>query len=275
MGKKYYETLGVALTATYEEIKKAYKKLARIYHPDKSKSEDTQEKFKEIQEAYNALIVTKKPSPEAQKNKEDSKSKKNESGTSKNTQTNGTERNNGWNSGKPGTSSAKPKAPENQYPPIHYDLFVTLEEIDSGCIKTENIGRIVTKSDGSQIKETNEFKIEVKPGCKSSTKHSFPRAGDVMPSKVPADIVFVIKVKPHSIFTRVGNDLKCTAKITNEQANGDKTIQVPTLQGQKISIEASGRVLKASTMRRFKGRGLPLLDDPNQRGDLLVNFEIV
>src|SRR5580658_1963936 len=52
----YYETLGVARTASAEEIKKAFRKLARVHHPDVAKNKATGEaKFKEINEAYEVL----------------------------------------------------------------------------------------------------------------------------------------------------------------------------------------------------------------------------
>ena len=53
--KDYYETLGVARTATQQEIKSAYRKLARKFHPDVNKTSDAQEKFKDINEAYEVL----------------------------------------------------------------------------------------------------------------------------------------------------------------------------------------------------------------------------
>src|SRR4030043_1470508 len=55
-GKRdYYEVLGVKRTATEEEMKKAYRKLALQYHPDRNKSKDAEEKFKTISEAYAVL----------------------------------------------------------------------------------------------------------------------------------------------------------------------------------------------------------------------------
>ncbi|MFP4066928.1 MAG: DnaJ domain-containing protein, partial [Spirochaetaceae bacterium] len=50
--KDYYETLGVDRSASQEQIQEAYRKLARKYHPDVNKSADAEQKFKEINEAY-------------------------------------------------------------------------------------------------------------------------------------------------------------------------------------------------------------------------------
>jgi molecular chaperone DnaJ len=53
--RDYYEVLGIERSATKEEVKKAYRKLARKYHPDVNKAEDAEAKFKEVQEAYDIL----------------------------------------------------------------------------------------------------------------------------------------------------------------------------------------------------------------------------
>ena len=55
MSNSLYETLGVSKTASSDEIKKAYRKLARQYHPDINKDPGTEEKFKEINAAYEFL----------------------------------------------------------------------------------------------------------------------------------------------------------------------------------------------------------------------------
>ncbi|MEM4190028.1 MAG: DnaJ domain-containing protein [Candidatus Caldarchaeum sp.] len=59
-GKDYYEILGVPRNATKEEIKRAYRRLALQYHPDRNKSPDAEEKFKQISEAYAVLVDDEK-----------------------------------------------------------------------------------------------------------------------------------------------------------------------------------------------------------------------
>ncbi len=58
--KDYYETLGVARTASVDEVRHAYRKLARKYHPDVSREKNAEEKFKEVQEAYEVLKDSEK-----------------------------------------------------------------------------------------------------------------------------------------------------------------------------------------------------------------------
>lgn len=60
MGKDYYKALGIQSGANEDEVKKAYRKMALKYHPDKNKDPSAEERFKEIAEAYDVLSDPKK-----------------------------------------------------------------------------------------------------------------------------------------------------------------------------------------------------------------------
>jgi DnaJ-class molecular chaperone len=91
-----------------------------------------------------------------------------------------------------------------QDPTVEKEVFVNIEEISTGCEKKMKISRKVYKEDGSLKIEDKVLKINIKPGWKSGTKVTFSQEGDRIPGKVPADIAFIIKDKPHPIFTRDG-----------------------------------------------------------------------
>ena len=60
MGKDYYKILGIAKGASEDDVRKAYRKMALKFHPDKNKSAGAEEKFKEIAEAYEVLSDKRK-----------------------------------------------------------------------------------------------------------------------------------------------------------------------------------------------------------------------
>jgi DnaJ-class molecular chaperone len=104
---------------------------------------------------------------------------------------------------------------KTQDPPIEHELFVSLEEIASGATKKMKISRKVLNPDHRSTRtEDKVLSIDIKPGWKQGTKITFPREGDQSPTSIPADIIFIIKDKPHPTFRRDGSDLIYTAKIS-------------------------------------------------------------
>ncbi|XP_037931994.1 dnaJ protein homolog 1-like [Teleopsis dalmanni] len=325
MGKDYYKILGINKNATEEEIKKAYRKLALKYHPDKNKSPQAEERFIEIAEAYEVLSDKSKRDIYDQYGEEGLKGGipggGNESGGGTNTYTfHGDPRStfaqffgssdpfsfffdNSGGGGIPhGTFQTQSMFDDGEFtqmpgglggafrsqsfnvqpnrkrqaqdPPIEHDLYVTLEEIDKGCVKKMKISRMCHGADGNSRKETKVININVKPGWKAGTKITFQQEGDQKPGKIPADIIFIIRDKPHHLFKRDGNDLKYSAVISLKQALCGTLVQVPTLQGDRIGLNMQNEIIKPSTIKRVSGRGLPYPKEQNRRGDLLVSFDI-
>lgn len=335
MGKDYYKTLGVPKGASDDDIKKAYRKLALKYHPDKNKSASAEERFKEVAEAYEVLSDKKKRDVYDQYGEEGLKGGAGGMGANNpgaqggftysyhgdpratfaqffgnsspfgtffdlggsggnrmsffhdvddmdmddpfstigigGNRAGGAFRSHSFNNHGYQARNAKDRM---QDPPIEHDLYVTLEDILKGCTKKMKISRRVLQPDGSSRKEDKVLTINVKPGWKAGTKITFQKEGDQARNKVAADIVFIIRDKPHPHFKREGSDIRYTSKITLKQALCGISIDVPTLTGEKIAVNLSHEIIKPSTVKRIQGCGLPFPKEPTRKGDLLVSFDI-
>ncbi|ODN04451.1 DnaJ protein 1 [Orchesella cincta] len=336
MGKDYYKILGINRGAADDEIKKAYRKLALKFHPDKNKAPNAEEMFKNVAEAYEVLSDKKKREIYDQYGEEGLKGNPSASsggghgGTQNFTYSFhgdpratfaqffgtsdpfasffsmgglGTGGMGGFfddddanstfiNFGGPGMgtmggnmgrrtqsfnvhgSPTKSREYQQQDTAVEHDLYVSLEDIDKGCTKKMKISRNVIAPDGTRKKEDKVLTITVKPGWKAGTKITFPREGDQTTGKIPADIVFIIRDKPHPTFKRENCDIRYTAKISLRDALCGTTINVPTLQGQSIPLNLTNRVIKPSTVEKIPGKGLPYPKEASRKGDLLISFDI-
>lgn len=126
------------------------------------------------------------------------------------------------------------KKEKTQDPPVEHDLYVTLEEINSGCVKKMKISRRVLQPDGTPKKEDKYVSISVKPGWKSGTKVTFQKEGDQTKGKIPSDIVFIIRDKPHPLFRREGSDLRYTARLTLKQVSKPSLTHVSCIKSCTI-----------------------------------------
>lgn len=320
MGKDFYKILGISKTATDDEIKKAYRKLALKYHPDKNKTPQAEERFKEIAEAYEVLSDKKKRDIFDQYGEDGLKggipgSAGNEGGNpyhyhgdpratfaqffgnadpfgvffgsgdpsrmfESSIFINDDEMYQMSGGGGPGGAfrsqsfNTQPsRKRQQQDPPIEHDLFVSLEEIDRGCVKKMKISRM-SMTTGHPHKEEKVLNITVKPGWKAGTKITFQQEGDQTPGKIPADIIFIIRDKQHPVFKREGSDLRYNAPISLKQALCGTSVSVPTLHGDRLTVNTQGEIIKPTTVKRLNGRGLPFPKEPSRRGDLLVSFDI-
>ena len=160
-------------------------------------------------------------------------------------------------------------------PPIDKDLAVSIEELYLGCTKKLRITKRVLNPDGTSRMEDKLITIDVKPGWKEGTRITFSEEGDQFPGRIPSDIIFVIKQKPHSVYRRDGNDLRYTARISLREAlTSSIRVPIPTIDHEVIPLELK-EIVNPKTEKRIPGKGFPISKSPGQRGDLVVNFDIV
>uniref|UniRef100_K7F9P6 J domain-containing protein n=1 Tax=Pelodiscus sinensis TaxID=13735 RepID=K7F9P6_PELSI len=206
MGKDYYKTLGLQSGANEDEIKKAYRKMALKYHPDKNKDPSAEEKFKEIAEAYDVLSDPKKRAVYDQYGEEVlSCSLVGPVGRALAW---------AWDTWVPaeapnallplsrlmaskgssvllepfagGVSEAAGRRRHAR--PIIHELRVSLEEIYHGSTKRMKITRRRLNPDGRSTRtEDKILNIVIKRGWKEGTKITFPKEGDATPDNIPAD----------------------------------------------------------------------------------------
>ncbi|XP_054809005.1 uncharacterized protein LOC129311065 [Prosopis cineraria] len=255
----YYKILKVNRTATDEELKKAYKRLAMKWHPDKNhhqsdKKEDAEAKFKQISEAYDVLSDPKKrqiydfyghyplnSSRVARKDGENEES-----------------------------ASQKDK----KVGAIESKLAFSLEELYNGCKRKMKVSRNVPDEFGKLNTVEEILKIYIKPGWKKGTKITFPGKGHQEPGSEPADLIFVVDEKPHAFFTREGNDLVIIQKILLIEALVGKTLNLKTLDGRDLTIQVKD-IVEPGYELVVQNEGMPISKEPGKKGNLRIKFDVM
>ncbi|GFS37506.1 dnaJ homolog subfamily B member 4 [Nephila pilipes] len=296
MGRKFYDVLGIPETATEDDIKKAYRKMALKYHPDKNKSPEAETKFKAVSEAYEILgDKTKRCEYDKFGENPVQHNASHKSNTFTFTYpnfftffggndafpTSGFNNNFGnnpfmrSNSTRCHSSRPKPrKQPLKQDPPVIHDLYVSMTDVLIGCTKKMKIERNVLNHDRlTTRREMKVLTINVKPGWKAGTKITFKEEGDQNPNSIPSDIIFIVKDKVHKHFERDGCDIRYNCNISLKQALCGANLMIPTLTGELLPLEIND-VIYPDMEHRFFGQGLPVPKDNARRGNLVVVFKV-
>lgn len=123
------------------------------------------------------------------------------------------------------------------------------------------------------IKVEEILTINVKPGWKKGTRITFEEKGNVQQNVKPADVVFIVDEKPHSVFTRDGNDLIVTRTITLGEALKGYTVRLTTLDGRILNIPIDN-VIHPNYEMTVPREGMPIQNEPSKRGKLTIKFNI-
>lgn len=289
MGKKFYEVLEVPETATEDDIKKAYRKMALKFHPDKNKSPEAENKFKSVSEAYEVLgdkekrlkydrlgdnPVNSTGPPRAHYQPEFKNPNVFQFFGTPQDYTFKFFNNHVPRSGSTRCRPKKNAAPKKD-PPIYHDLHVSLQDILFGCTKKMKIERNVLNIDGRTThRETKVLTINVKPGWKAGTKVTFTEEGDEGYNAIPADIIFTVKDKEHPNFKRDGSDVRYACNISLKQALCGDNFVIPTLLGTPFNLDYKNKIIHPGTEHKIPGLGLPCSKDEKKRGDMIVTFNI-
>jgi DnaJ-class molecular chaperone len=261
--KDYYSVLGVSRSATETEIKKAYKKLARQYHPDLNPNDaNAEKKFKEVSEAYAVLSDS------------DKKSKYDRFGSSDF----GDQFSQAWSSARSGggfdpnrmqdfgfnlddilgdifkgafggARKAHPRARD-----LELDLNLSFLEAMQGSQKSISVG-------GSVID------VKIPAGIDSGSKVRVPGKG-----QNGGDLYLHCLVTPHPFFKRSGSQIEMDLPISLREALEGASIAVPTVSGMvDLKIPAG-----SSSGQKLKLRGRGVLDLKTQeRGDQIVTLQVL
>lgn len=292
MSKDYYKTLGVPKDADAAAIKKAYRKLAMKWHPDRNKgNKEAEEKFKTISEAYAVLS-----DPEKRKQYDAFGSEGFERRYSSEDIFRGFDFSDifkefglggdifggvhggrrsytyhtgpggrGFDFGQDFGGFHQGRQAELKGQNVTYELAVSLREVMTGSEKTVAIH----KDDGSYDK----INVKIPPGIQNRQQLRIPGKGK--PSAMqgpPGDLLIKVMVTPHAVFERQESDLILKQDITFSQAALGSSVDVVNLEGKTFTLKIP-QGTKAQTKLRLKGQGLPRFKG-HGRGDLFVQINI-
>jgi curved DNA-binding protein len=301
--KDYYKILGVNKSATDKELKQAYRKLARKYHPDVTTGDKkaAEARFKEINEAYEVL-----GDPEKRKRYDTLGANWQQYEQWQRAGGGAREQPFDWSQfgfgGAPsgqqrGYRTVTPEEAEELFGGEFSDFFrtffggmgfggatggrararrgqdyeqpveVTLEEAFTG---TQRLLGMTTAAG-----QERRLEVKIPPGVQSGSRIRMAgQGGPGLGGGPSGDLYLVVTVRPHATYERKGDDLhlELPVPLTTLMLGGE--VAVPTLRGTRLALKIPPETQNGKTFS-LRGQGMPRLQDPNKRGDLYVKVRAV
>ena len=287
----YYKVLGVDKGSSQTEIKKAYRKLALKYHPDKNKGDKGSEaKFKEISEAYAVLSDTEKKQQYDTYGSTDFRQRYSQEDIFRGFDINDILRQFAGNGGGGGSSfrstggsmGGSPfgsffnqggggggcgggchSSPEKGQD-MTYQVTISLEDVLNGAEKTISLRKNGTPQNVSVkipkgIEEGKKLRLQ---GKGAASRNGGP----------PGDLFLKVEIKDNDQFSRQGDDLVIRRLISYTEACLGTKVEVATLEGKKFMVKVASGTPHDSKLR-IRGYGLPT-GPLGERGDLYVKIGV-
>jgi curved DNA-binding protein len=283
--KDYYEILGVEKSADAKEIKKAYRKLAREFHPDVSKDPDAEERFKEIAEAYEVL------GDEEKREQYDSVGTgytagqefrpppgwEHGAGTEYEYRTAGdfSDFFEQMFGGRGGPSfRTEYRRPPRRGADHEAEVEVSLREAHDGIKRRISLEAAEITPEGQVERHTKTLDVTVPPGSVDGTRIRLRGQGGPGTDGAPnGDLFLRVRVRPDPRFELDGRNLKTTLDVTPWEAALGAKIPLKLMDGKTASLTIKPGARSGSQLR-LKGRGMPARGR-KPAGDLIAELRIV
>jgi curved DNA-binding protein len=287
--KDYYGTLNVPKNATEKEIKQAYRKLARKYHPDMNPdNKDAEERFKEVNEAYEVLSDPEKRKLYDQFGGEWSK-----------WQQSGGRPDDFWQNWQPrGSPSGGYTSRNFSGSEVFSDFFQQLfgglggygDIFNAGGRSGPTLsrrGRDYEQPVEISLREAyqgttrlfqlgdNRIEVSIPPGADNGTRIRV--AGKGAPGIAggpPGDLFLVIQVQPDNTFTRQGVNLEAALPVDLYTAILGGEVKILTPDGKYVLLTIPPQTQNNNRIR-LKGKGMPTLGKSSERGDLVARIQVL
>jgi curved DNA-binding protein len=260
----YYQILGVERDAVAPDIKKAYRKQARRYHPDVNSEASAEEKFKEVNEAYEVLKDTEKRQAYDQVGSDWKHGNEFSGGGG-----HGSAGAGGFNGGDfsdffesvfGGNGQQAGHGRQRQAPPKGEDqslkLSISLEEAYLGGSKTIQFSQKSPKDDTLSSPELKKLKINIPKGVSTGQKIRLSKQGyESSHGGESGDLYLEMNILPHRMYKLDGKNINLRLPLTPWEAAQGISLKVPTLDGE-VGLKIKAGMLSGQKIR-LKDKGMP------------------